>query len=69
MACGAGGNLAVYFAYPYSNTVDFVYKKGGKTAMNERCVVSKDGKIATVTFEGKDTKGVGFTVVTVWEKQ
>jgi hypothetical protein len=52
-----------------SNTVDFVYKKGGKTVMNEQCVVSKDGKIATVTFKGKDPKGVDFTIVTVWEKQ
>ncbi|MBP1609473.1 MAG: hypothetical protein H6Q04_1708 [Acidobacteria bacterium] len=52
-----------------NNTQDRLYKKGGKEVISEHAAISKDGRTGTVTQKGKDAKGQGFTVVTVWEKQ
>jgi hypothetical protein len=50
-------------------TEDRVLKKGGKEVATERVVVSKDGKMATVTEKSKDAKGQDAIVTTVWIKQ
>jgi hypothetical protein len=50
-------------------TEDRVLKKGGKEVATERVVVSKDGKMATVTEKSKDAKGQDVIVTTVWIKQ
>ena len=52
-----------------ANTVDLVFKKGGKEALSRREVTSKDGKTRTVTTRGKDTTGRDINATTVFDKQ
>jgi hypothetical protein len=52
-----------------AQTLDCLYKKGGKTVRTERVVLSKDGKRATVFKKGSDQTGLDATVVSVWDKQ
>jgi hypothetical protein len=44
-------------------------KKSGSIVMTMRTVVSKDGKIMTVTANGADAKGQPTTYLSVWDKQ
>jgi hypothetical protein len=50
-------------------TVDSTYKKNGKVVMNDRIVVSKDGKVMTDTMKGKDANGQDFSVVAILDRQ
>ncbi|HEY4355226.1 MAG TPA: hypothetical protein VGN16_05735 [Acidobacteriaceae bacterium] len=43
--------------------------RAGKVMRRVRGVVSKDGKITTLTARGTDGKGRPATAVTIWEKQ
>jgi len=52
-----------------AQTLDCLYKKGGKAVRTERVILSKDGKRATVFKKGSDQTGLYATVVSVWEKQ
>ena len=38
-------------------TTDFTYKRGGKVVATAHVVVSKDGKVATLTYKGTDAEG------------
>jgi hypothetical protein len=44
-------------------------KKSGKVVLTTRSVVSKDGKIRTVTGKGTNANGQATSNVTVYEKQ
>ena len=44
-------------------------KKGGKVLSTNRSVISKDGKVWTLTAKGRDANGKPTNNVTVWEKQ
>ena len=52
-----------------ANTVTVIVKKAGKTLDTVRTVVSKDGKVTTITGKGMNAQGqpIGFTAV--YEKQ
>lgn len=52
-----------------SNTTTGTYTKAGKVVATIRDVVSKDGKVMTITTKGTDAKGQPFTRLTVWDKQ
>ncbi len=52
-----------------ANTVEVTMKKGGKTLVTVKSVVSKDGKTRTSTFHGKDEAGHDVHNVAVYEKQ
>lgn len=51
------------------NTLDMTIKKGGKTTITGRIVVSADGKTRTVTTNGTDAKGKKYKNVAVYDKQ
>jgi hypothetical protein len=44
-------------------------KKSGSVVMTMKTVVSKDGKIMTITANGADAKGQPTTFLSVWDKQ
>jgi hypothetical protein len=50
-------------------TIDCAYKKSGKVVRNERIILSKDGKRATVFRLGRDRSGLDATVIAVWDRQ
>lgn len=52
-----------------ANTVEVTMKKGGKTLVTVKSVVSKDGKTRTSTFHGKDEAGHDVHNVAVYDKQ
>jgi hypothetical protein len=52
-----------------SNTLAITNKKGGKSTLTGRIVVSKDGKTRTVTTTATDAKGKKTTSVGVYDKQ
>jgi len=52
-----------------SNAYGAAFKKSGQVVMTMRAVVSKDGKVLTITTNGADAKGQPTTFVTVWDKQ
>jgi len=49
----------------YTNT----WKKGGKTTITAKAVVSADGKTLTVTQTGKNAKGEDVNSTAVYDKQ
>jgi hypothetical protein len=51
------------------NTLEIVNKKGGKTTMSGRIVVSGDGKTRTVTTTATNAQGKKVTNVAVYDKQ
>lgn len=51
------------------NTLEIANKKGGKTTMTGRIVVSNDGKMRTVTTNATDPQGKKITNVAVYDKQ
>jgi hypothetical protein len=51
------------------NTWEIANKKGGKTVLSGRIVISSDGKSRTVTTNGTDAKGNKITNVAVYDKQ
>lgn len=52
-----------------ANTVSYTLKKAGKVVQTGRSVVSKDGKVMTITGKGTNAKGQPTTMMTVWDKQ
>ena len=52
-----------------SNAYAFALKKSGQVVVTMRGVVSKDGKLLTLTANGADAKGQPTAFVTVWDKQ
>jgi hypothetical protein len=52
-----------------SHTLSFSGKKGGKTTLTGRIVVSRDGKTRTVTTTATNAKGKRVTNVAVYDKQ
>lgn len=52
-----------------SNKTESTLKKGGKAIMTAESVVSKDGKVCTVTVSGKTADGKDFTSKSVYDKQ
>jgi hypothetical protein len=51
-----------------ANTLEVVYKKGGKVTTKQKSVVSADGKTRTVTTTGTDAQGQKVNNVAVYEK-
>jgi hypothetical protein len=51
------------------NTLELTNKKGGKTTVTGRIVVSNDGKTRTVTTMSTDAQGKKVTNVAVYDKQ
>ena len=51
------------------NTTEATLKKAGKVVLTARNVVSKDGKITTITAKGTNANGQPTSNVTVWDKQ
>ena len=50
-------------------TLEVTNKKAGKIANTGKEVLSKDGKVRTITTHGTDAQGRPFTNVSVYEKQ
>jgi hypothetical protein len=51
------------------HTTDLTNKKGGKTTLSGRIVVSTDGKSRSITVSGTDSKGVKVKYTAVYDKQ
>jgi len=64
-----GGAETVALRRAGSNAYGGQFKKSGQIVMTNRTVVSKDGKILTLTANGADAKGQQITLVTVWDRQ
>lgn len=52
-----------------ANTTTAISKKAGKVVLTTKTVVSKDGKVMTITAKGTDAQGQPTSATTVWEKQ
>jgi hypothetical protein len=52
-----------------ANTTSSTGKKAGKVIRTNRTVVSKDGKVRTVTARGTNDQGQPVSATTVWGKQ
>jgi deoxyribose-phosphate aldolase len=52
-----------------ANTSTATGKKAGKVVYTRRLVVSKDGKIMTITAKGTDEQGHLTSSTSVWDKQ
>lgn len=52
-----------------ANTVTAILRKAGRTVGTARAVVSKDGKVTTVTMKGTNTQGQPVSTTTIWDKQ
>jgi hypothetical protein len=52
-----------------ANTFTATTKKAGKVIRTVRGVVSKDGKVTTLTAKGTDAQGQPAIATTVWDKQ
>jgi hypothetical protein len=52
-----------------ANHIESTLKKGGKVLYTSRVVVSKDGKIMTITSKGTNTSGQTFNTSLVYDKQ
>jgi len=64
-----GGAETISLRPSGSNVYAGALKKSGNVVMTTRTVVSKDGKVTTVTANGADAKGQPTKRVSVWEKQ
>jgi hypothetical protein len=51
------------------STTDLTNKKGGKTTLSGRIVVSADGKSRSITVSGTDSKGMKVKYTAVYDKQ
>jgi hypothetical protein len=52
-----------------ANTSTATAKKAGKVVYTRRLVVSKDGKVMTITAKGTNEQGQPTSSTTVWDKQ
>ena len=64
-----GGEDAVAVKRVGANTTTTTAKKAGKAVGTNRTVVSKDGKVTTITAKGINAQGQPTNTTTVWEKQ
>jgi hypothetical protein len=64
-----GGADTIALKRVNANTYPSTLKKAGKVVGTTRTVVSKDGKITTITQKGTDEHGQPISVTTVWDKQ
>jgi hypothetical protein len=64
-----GGAETIALRPSGANVYAGMLKKSGNVVMTTRTVVSKDGKVTTVTANGADAKGQPTKRVSVWEKQ
>jgi hypothetical protein len=64
-----GGEDTIAYKRVSANTVTTTAKKAGKVIRTSRRVVSKDGKVETITSKGTDDQGKPISTTTVWEKQ
>lgn len=60
---------ARYYRMVNKTTWEIANKKGGKTILSGRIVISSDGKTRTVTTNGTDAQGNKLTNVAVYDKQ
>ena len=51
------------------NTSEATLKKAGKVVRNAKRVISKNGKVMTITMSGTDEKGEKINNVAVYDKQ
>jgi hypothetical protein len=65
----ASGADAVAITRVDANTRTSITKKAGKTIGTSRRVVSKDGKVLTVTGKAMNAQGQPGSTTTVWDKQ
>ena len=52
-----------------ASTVEFTQKKAGKVVATGTRVISKDGKVMTITTKGTNAKGQAVNDVQVFEKR
>jgi hypothetical protein len=52
-----------------ANTHTGIDKKAGKTLVTSKAVVSKNGKVLTITSKGMNAQGQPISTTTVWDKQ
>jgi hypothetical protein len=52
-----------------ANTHTAIEKKAGKTLVTSRAVVSKDGKVLTISAKGVNAQGQPVNTTTVWDKE
>ena len=52
-----------------TNTTTATAKKASKVVLTSRGLVSKDGKVYTMTSKGTNAQGQPTSATTVWEKQ
>jgi len=64
-----GGAETITIRKGGSNAYSVALKKSGLIVMTMRVVVSKDGRVLTITSNGADAKGQPTKSVTVWDKQ
>lgn len=64
-----GGEDTIAYKRVNQNTTTSTAKKAGKVIRTSRRVVSKDGKVETITTKGTDDQGKPISATTVWEKQ
>jgi hypothetical protein len=62
------GSDTVAFVEADPFTVDATFKKAGKVTGTARAVMSRDGKMLTVTSKGSNAAGRPTHNVTIWEK-
>jgi hypothetical protein len=66
---GAPNADTVALERPDASTIRSTLKKGNQVVMTVTSVISKDGKIRTSTFKGKDAQGQDVNNVVVYDKQ
>lgn len=64
---GGADTIALKRIHP--NTTEATFKKAGKVVRTGRLVVSKDGKVLTITGKGTDANGQPQSYVLVFDKQ
>jgi hypothetical protein len=66
---GPGGADTIALKRINSNTTKSTFKKAGKVVRTSRLVVSKDGKVMTITAKGTNANGQPVSDVLVFDKQ
>ena len=64
-----GGEDTIAVKRVDANTTTSTAKKAGKVTATTRTVISKDGKVRTVTAKGTDDQGKPLSVAAVYDKQ
>jgi len=64
-----GGAESIALRRAGSNAYAGALKKSGNVVMTTKTVLSKDGKVTTITRNGVDAKGQPTKEVSIWDKQ